>query len=249
VAERLQKWLAGQGFGSRRGMEVWIADGRVTVDGETATLGLKVTGREQIKVDGRPVRVSRKPTHQKTLMYHKPPGEICTRSDPEGRPTVFDQLPHLSQGRWIGIGRLDFTTSGLLLLTTDGNLANVLMHPSSEVHREYSVRVLGDVTDKALQKLRSGIELEDGTARFDELQFSGGEGSNRWYRVVVSEGRNRIVRRLWEALGYRVSRLIRTRYGPIKLPRSLSAGKTRFLKVGELEALYAAGRLELPAAE
>jgi 23S rRNA pseudouridine2605 synthase len=249
VAERLQKWLAGQGIGSRRVMETWISAGRITVDGDTATLGQKVSGNEHIQVDGRTVRVSRHPILPKTLMYHKPSGEICTRSDPEGRPTIFDSLPHLSQGRWIGVGRLDFLTSGLLLLTTDGDLANVLMHPSSEVTREYSVRVLGEVTDKALQQLRQGIELDDGPAHFDEMQFAGGEGSNRWYRVVVSEGRNRIVRRLWEAAGYRVSRLIRTRYGPVKLPRPLSAGKFRYLKVNELEAVYAAGGLKLPSTE
>ena len=230
-------------------MEAWIAAGRITVDGEVATLGAKVTGDEKIIVDGRLVRVSRKTARPKVLLYHKSQGEICTRSDPQGRPTVFDQLPRLASGRWIGVGRLDYQTSGLLLLTTDGQLANALMHPSAELKRQYSVRVLGEVTQEKLQQLRQGIELDDGMAKFDELEFSGGEGSNRWYRVVVMEGRNRLVRRLWETAGYRISRLIRTRYGPISLPRELSAGKYRFLHSAELESVYGAVGLEMPTNE
>ncbi len=241
MSERLQKWLAGQGLGSRRQMESWIVDGRITVDGQPAVLGQKVSGRERIKVDGRLLRVStNRAPRPKTILYHKPAGEICTRSDPQGRPTVFDHLPHLSRGRWIGVGRLDYQTSGLLLFTTDGELANRLMHPSSELIREYSVRVLGEIGPAAAKKLRRGIELEEGPARFETLEFVGGEGQNRWYRVSVTEGRNRIVRRLIEAVGCRVSRLIRIRFGPISLPRPLPAGKSRPLSPEELSALYAA---------
>jgi 23S rRNA pseudouridine2605 synthase len=173
-------------------------------------------------------------------LYHKPPGEICSRSDPQGRPTIFEHLPRLAQGRWIGVGRLDFQTSGLLLLTNDGELANCLMHPSAGLVREYSVRVLGEVSEVALKKLRRGIELDDGVAKFDRVEFAGGEGSNRWYTVAVSEGRNRLVRRLWEAAGLRVSRLIRIGFGPMRLSRSLRAGKSRFLSPAELDSLYAA---------
>jgi len=240
MSERLQKWLAGQGLGSRRQMEGWIADGRITVDGQPAVLGQKVSGRERIKVDGRLLRVStNRAPRPKTIMYHKPGGVICTRADPQGRPTAFDQLPHLSRGRWIGVGRLDFQTSGLLLFTTDGELANRLMHPSSGLVREYSVRVLGEIGPAVLKELRRGLELDDGLARFDTIEFAGGEGQNRWYKVSVSEGRNRIVRRLFEAAGYRVSRLIRIRFGPINLPRPLPAGKHRPLSPGELSALLA----------
>ena len=247
MPERLQKWLAGQGLGSRRKMEALIAAGRVTVNGDVAELGCKVSGKEAIVVDGKPVRVPRNSEfHPKVLMYHKPPGEICSRSDPQGRPTIFDNLPHLAQGRWISVGRLDFQTAGLLLLTNDGELANRLMHPSAGLKREYSVRVLGEVSDAQLTLLRRGIELEDGLAKFDQLEFAGGEGSNRWFKVIVSEGRNRLVRRLWEAVDCRVSRLMRSRYGPIKLQRSLRVGKSRYLKVNELASLYEAVGLELP---
>jgi 23S rRNA pseudouridine2605 synthase len=241
MSERLQKWLAGQGLGSRRQMEAWIADGRITVDGKPAVLGQKVSGRERIKVDGRLLRVSsNRAPRPKTIMYNKPAGEICTRADPQGRPTVFDNLPHLSRGRWIGVGRLDFQTSGLLLFTTDGELANRLMHPSSGLIREYSVRLRGEIDAAAQKKRRRGIELEDGVARFETLEFAGGDGQNRWYKVSVTEGRNRVVRRLFAALGHRVSRLIRIRFGPISLPRPLPAGRSRPLSPGEISALYAA---------
>jgi len=247
MSERLQKWLAGQGLGSRRHMESMIAEGRITVDGKVAEIGCKVTGDERIAVNGRLIRL---PKHHefrsKAIVYHKPPGEICSRSDPQGRPTVFDNLPHLAQGRWIGVGRLDYQTSGLLLLTNDGELANRLMHPSAGLAREYSVRVLGTVDDASLAKLRRGLKLDDGLAKFDRIEFAGGEGRNRWYTVVVSEGRNRLVRRLWEAVGCKVSRLIRIRYGPIRLSRSVRAGKSRFLRPGELASLYDAVQMSPP---
>jgi len=241
MAERLQKWLAGQGLGSRRQIETWITDGRITVDGDPAVLGQKVSGHERIKVDGKLVRVSgNRSPRPKVIIYHKPAGEICSRADPQGRPSVFDKLPHLSQGRWIGVGRLDFQTSGLLLLTNDGELAHRLMHPSAGLKREYAVRVNGEVDRQTLQRLRAGIELDDGSAKFEVVEFAGGEGRNRWYKVVVSGGRNRIVRRLWEAVGHRVTRLIRVRFGPVHLPRPLPAGKSRLLDAREMSSLYAA---------
>jgi 23S rRNA pseudouridine2605 synthase len=245
MPERLQKWLAGQGLGSRRQMETWIADGRITVNGEPAVLGQKVTGRERIQVDGRLLRVApgRRP-RPKTLIYHKPAGEICTRADPQGRPTVFAHLPHLGRGRWISVGRLDFNTSGLLLFTSDGDLANRLMRPASGLSREYAVRVQGEVGPAMRDKLCHGIDLEDGPAFVQAIEFAGGTGQNRWYRVTVTEGRNRLVRRLFEAVGLRVSRLIRTRFGPINLPRELPAGKHRSLRPDELAALYAAVNLD-----
>ena len=245
MGERLQKWLAGQGLGSRRRIETWIAEGRITVDGDPAFLGQKVSGHERIKIDGKLVRASRnRALRPKVIIYHKPAGEICTRSDPQDRPSIFDKLPHLAHGRWIGVGRLDFQTSGLLLLTNDGELAHRLMHPSTGLKREYAVRVLGEVDPKSLQRLRRGIELDDGLAKFDVVEFAGGDGRNRWYRVEVSQGRNRIVRRLWEAIGHRVSRLIRTRFGPIHLPRPLPAGKSRPLDAREMNKLYVAAGLK-----
>jgi len=248
MSERLQKWLAGQGLGSRRHMEKMIVEGRITVNGKVAEIGCKVSGDERIAFNGQLIRQPKyHDFRSKVIVYHKPPGEICSRSDPQGRPTIFDHLPHLAQGRWIGIGRLDFQTSGLLLLTNDGELANRLMHPSSGLAREYSVRVLGKVDDDLLAKLRKGTKLDDGYAKFDRVEFTGGEGSNRWYTVVVSEGRNRLVRRLWEEAGCKVSRLIRIRFGPIRLSRSLRMGKSRFLSAGELNSLYGSVEMSPPA--
>ncbi len=247
MPERLQKWLAGQGLGSRRALEVWIKEGRVTVDGQVATLGQKVTGHEVIMVDGRRVGAgARAAEPARTLIYHKPIGEICTRSDPEGRPTVFENLPKLRGQRWISVGRLDVQTSGLLLFTTDGELSHRLMHPSASLEREYAARVQGVLASDAMQKLRHGIKLPDGEARFDHLEEGGGEGQNRWYRVVVSQGRNRVVRRLFEAVGGRVSRLIRVRFGPLPLPRDLPRGRMRDLDVAELRELYASVALKAP---
>lgn len=244
VTERLQKVLAGAGVGSRREVEQWIKAGRITVNGSVAALGQKVSGREKILIDGRPVPVLRKTRPSpRVLLYHKPSGEVCTRRDPEGRPTVFDGLPPVQGSRWINVGRLDLATSGLLLLTTDGSLANALMHPSREIEREYAVRVQGTVSDAVLERIRAGIPLEDGIARFDKVERTGGDGSNQWFTVVVSEGRNRLVRRVWEAVECRVSRLIRVRYGPVQLSRSLRPGHHRLLKENELEALYEAAGL------
>jgi 23S rRNA pseudouridine2605 synthase len=239
MSERLQKVLAGAGLGSRREVEAWIRAGRITVNGAIATLGLKVAGNERILVDGRPVPALRKSRPSpRVLMYHKPAGEVCTRSDPTGRPTIFDRLPPVPGARWISVGRLDIATSGLLLLTTDGTLAHALMHPSQQVVREYAVRVQGTVSAATLERVREGLELGDGLGAFDSVQPAGGEGSNQWFTVTGAEGRNRLVRRLWEAVDCRVSRLIRTRYGPIQLPRSLRPGKHRRLGESELAALY-----------
>ncbi len=242
--ERLQKVLASAGLGSRRAIEAWIREGRVTVNGKPALLGQKVSGRERILVDGRQVPALRRTRPApRVLLYHKPAGEVCSRRDPEGRPTIFDRLPPLQGSRWINVGRLDLATSGLLLLTTDGTLANALMHPSREIEREYAVRVQGTVTPEILDRVRAGIELEDGKAAFDRVESAGGEASNQWFRVVVSEGRNRLVRRVWEAVECRVSRLIRVRYGPVTLPRSLRPGHHRLLRDTDCATLYAAAGL------
>lgn len=237
MTERLQKWLAGQGHGSRRAIEKLIAEGRITVDGEVAQLGLKVDGNEKIIIDGKPVRQARADVKARTLIYHKPPGEICSRSDPQGRPTIFASLPRVLNARWISVGRLDFQTSGLLVVTTDGELANRLMHPSGGLGRVYMVRALGELSNEQMTQLLHGVELDDGPAKFDELLESSGEGANRSYRVKVSEGRNRIVRRLFEAVGCRVNRLMRIGYGPLSLPRDLRPGKYRELGEREIARL------------
>ncbi|HEX6297830.1 MAG TPA: pseudouridine synthase [Burkholderiales bacterium] len=223
--ERIQKLLAATGLGSRRAIEQWIRAGRVTVDGKLAELGQRALPGQQIAVDGKPVTVQHHPVGR-VLLYHKPVGELVTRSDPEGRPTVFSRLP---PGRWVAVGRLDINTSGLLLFTDSGELANRLMHPRYEVEREYAVRVQGNID---LQRLRGGVLLEDGEAAFNRIEAAdsrGCPGTNRWYRVVLREGRNREVRRLFEAVGARVSRLIRVRYGAVALPRDLAAGAWREL--------------------
>ena len=225
--EKLQKVLARAGQGSRREIEAMIAENRVSVDGKMATLGdrIDVHSGVKVRIDGRIINLQQAQKEVcRVLMYYKPEGELCTRSDPEGRPTVFDRLPRLNGARWIAVGRLDINTSGLLLFTTDGELANRLMHPSREVEREYSVRVFGQVDDAMLARLRKGVQLEDGLANFKEIKFAGGVGINQWYDVTLMEGRNREVRRLWESQGIQVSRLIRIRYGNIKLMKGLPRG-------------------------
>ena len=225
MSEKLQKVLARSGVGSRREMEEYISAGRVTVDGKVASLGDRINANQQVRVDGHPVKVAAEAEQVcRVIAYHKPEGEICSRIDPEGRPTVFDRLPKIKDSRWIAIGRLDINTSGLLLFTTDGEMANRLMHPKFEVEREYAVRVFGDVNDAMIQKLRLGVELEDGKANFKKIKAMGGEGINRWFHVVLTEGRNREVRRMWESQGAVVSRLIRIRYGDLLLPKHLPAG-------------------------
>jgi 23S rRNA pseudouridine2605 synthase len=225
MTEKLQKVLARAGLASRREIERWIDMGRVTVDGVLAKLGDRVDSKASIRVDGKPVKImSLEQVTQRVLLYHKPIGEICTAYDPEGRDSVFDHLPPLSEGRWVMVGRLDINTSGLLLFTNDGELANRLMHPSHHVERRYAVRVLGGVSENALEKMRQGVLLEDGEAHFDTIEEGAGEGANHWYYVTLCEGRNRIVRRIWESQGITVSRLMRIGYGSLALPRNLRPG-------------------------
>ncbi|MGB5261256.1 MAG: pseudouridine synthase [Gammaproteobacteria bacterium] len=247
MAERIQKVLARAGLGSRREIETWIRAGRIKVNGRLAELGISITAEDRISIDGRPVAVgTESELHIRNMIYHKPAGELTTRRDEEGRPTVFDNLPRIRHGRWISIGRLDMTTSGLLLVTTDGELAHRLMHPSYEIEREYAVRVLGTVDETMLQNLLTGVQLEDGMAAFASIRDAGGQGANHWYHVIVREGRNREVRRLWESQGLRVSRLIRVRFGPVALPSDLRAGRFRDLSQAETAALYQAVDLPVP---
>ena len=239
MAERIQKVLARAGYGSRRQLEVMIKDGKVMVNGEVAKLGDQVNMGDTMRLDGKPLspkRLWQQP--QQVLLYNKPVGEVCTRKDPEGRRTIFQSLPTPEQGRWVSVGRLDINTSGLIILTTDGELANRLMHPSNEMDREYAVRVLGEVTSEMMQNLRDGVELDDGKAKFADIQDAGGEGANHWYHVVIQEGRNREVRRLWESQGVQVSRLMRVRYGPIIIPKQLKMGRWMMLNPSDLEVLY-----------
>ncbi|TXH69006.1 MAG: pseudouridine synthase [Thiothrix sp.] len=239
MKERIQKLLSRAGYGSRREIERWIEAGEILVNGKVAELGQPISESDKVILRGKTLHLESKlRATPKVLMYHKKAGEMCTRHDPEGRPTVFDNLPHLRQGRWIMIGRLDVNTDGLLLFTTDGELANKLMHPSSEVEREYATRILGEVTAEMLQRLQTGVQLEDGPAHFLRIMEGGGEGANHWYHVVLAEGRNREVRRLWESQGLKVSRLIRVRYGFLSLPRSLRGGQHEELDVKTLRRLY-----------
>lgn len=240
MSERLQKFLARSGLGSRRQIEDWIRQGRISVNGKPAQLGMQISGAEKIHIDGKLMQISAFQQRRRVLAYYKPVGEVTTRRDPEGRPTVFERVPSPRGGRWITVGRLDLNTQGLLLLTNDGELANRLMHPSSEVEREYAVRVLGEVGPEMLQRLRTGVTLEDGPARFDDIREAGGEGVNHWYHVILREGRNREVRRLWESQGVAVSRLIRVRYGPITLRRGLHPGRWDELDDMQLKALLEA---------
>lgn len=234
---KLHKALADAGFGSRRELEEWIVAGRVSVNGEPAHVGQRVGPEDRIRVNGKLVQLKFQSRLPRVLVYHKPEGEIVSRDDPDGRPSVFGKLPRLKSGRWISIGRLDFNSCGLLLFTNDGGLANRMMHPRYEIDREYAVRVLGAATPEMLERLRQGVQLEDGLARFDLIAEGGGEGSNHWYRVVLSEGRNREVRRMFEAVGLMVSRLMRVRYGPVHLSPRLKRGQCRDLEPGEVQAL------------
>lgn len=226
-SEKLQKVLANLGNGSRREIEAMIVAGKISVDGKIATLGdrVDVNANPKIRINGHLVQLRSKEKEVcRVLAYYKPEGEICSRHDPQGRANVFERLPRIKNARWINIGRLDINTSGLLLFTTDGELANRLMHPRHEIEREYAVRVFGNITDQQLNQLRKGVQLEDGPAAFNSIKPQGGDGLNQWFNVVITEGRNREVRRMWEAVGVQVSRLLRIRYGNITLPKGLSRG-------------------------
>jgi 23S rRNA pseudouridine2605 synthase len=229
--------LADAGHGSRREIEAWITEGRVFVNDEPAHIGQRVTTADKVKLNGRMVYLKDTERLPRVLIYHKPEGEIVSRDDPEGRPSVFEKLPRLRGSRWIAVGRLDFNSCGLLLVTDSGELANRLMHPRYELEREYAVRVLGEVSTESLYLLQTGIELEDGMANFSRISPAGGEGANRWYRVVLNEGRNREVRRMFAAVGVTVSRLMRVRYGPVPLPPQLKRGQFRQLEEAEVKAL------------
>lgn len=250
VGERVQKVLSRGGVGSRREIEGWISEGRLKLNGVVVKLGDRLNAGDHLLLNDRVVnwqKFSIQPT--RVLLYHKPAGEIVTRRDPQGRPVVFTQLPKLTTARWIAVGRLDINTSGLLLVTNNGELANRLMHPSSQIQREYAVRVLGEVSDATIEKLKTGVELEDGLAKFDDVQFYAGEGANKWYYVTVSEGRNRLVRRLWESQAIQVSRLIRVRYGPIVLPERLKNHSFYEVTDKELDLLFEFAGLDRDSAE
>lgn len=229
--------LAQAGLGSRREMEELIASGQVTINGKIARVGDRVDPQDVVRVGKRVIHFRSARRLPRVMLYHKPEGEIVSRDDPQGRPSVFDKLPQLRSSKWIAIGRLDYNTSGLLVFTTDGELANRLMHPRFEVEREYAVRIIGRLTPEQATLLTSGVDLEDGVARFDYLSDEGGEGSNHWYRVILKEGRNREVRRMFEAAGMTVSRLMRVRFGPINLPSRLRRGKSMELNEAEIGRL------------
>ena len=236
MPERIQKLIANAGYGSRRWAERLIEQGRISINNQEAKLGDKALITDKVTIDGRLIDLERYSEEEtKVLILNKQAGIICSNKDEEGRKSVFDFLPENT--RWVMVGRLDLNTSGLLLFTNNGDLANKLMHPSSEIDREYAVRVLGKVGDEHIKKLTTGIELEDGFAKFHRLNLGGGEGANRWYHVVLREGRNREVRRLWEALDFKVSRLIRTRFSDIQLPDKLRANQSEYLKPKQVQAL------------
>lgn len=225
ASQKLQKMLAQAGLGSRRDMERWIEEGRVTVNGQVAGIGTRVGPDDLIKVGRRIVRWPAPEKLPRVLLYHKPEGEIVSRDDPEGRASVFTALPRLRGAKWLAVGRLDYNTCGLLIFTTSGDIANRIMHPRFEVEREYAVRIMGQLTPEQIIRLKAGVKLADGVARFESITDEGGEGANRWYRIVLKEGRNRIVRRMFEALGMTVSRLMRVRFGIIALPARLKRGQ------------------------
>lgn len=245
--ERVQKALARMGFGSRREIERLISEGKIRINGQLAKPGDHVKAGDKINIGNRRAVISSDVGRIRVLIYNKPEGEICTQKDDEGRPTVFESIGKLQQGRWISVGRLDINSSGLLLFTNYGELANHLMHPSHEIEREYAVRVQGEVTDDIVKKLLKGVELEDGFLKFDSITDGGGQGSNHWYNVIIKEGRNREVRRLWQSQDVRVSRLIRVRYGNLTLPRTLKLGRKVELSLDEIKALFDFVKLEWPA--
>jgi len=243
MSERLQKLIANAGYGSRRWAERLIEQGRISINNKEATLGDKATIADKVTIDGRFIDLKRYSEEEtKVLMLNKQAGVICSNKDEEGRKSVFDFLPENT--RWVMVGRLDLNSAGLLLFTNNGELANKLMHPSSEIDREYAVRVLGRVSDEDIKQLISGVELEDGFAKFHKVTLGGGDGANRWYHVVVREGRKREVRRLWEALDFKVSRLIRTRFSDIRMPDSLRANQSELLKPKQVQALLSAVKLK-----
>ncbi len=238
TTEKLQKVLARAGFGSRREVEEWIAAGRVKVNGRVAVIGERVGDEDKILVDGKKLSPQTKIREEtRVLLYNKPEDEICTRKDPQGRPTVFEKLPPIRHGRWVSIGRLDINTSGLLLFTTDGELANKLTHPSSQIEREYAVRVMGEVTPEMVQAMHKGVAIDGHICRFTDIQFYAGTGINQWYHVVIMEGRNREVRKLWESQGLKVSRLKRVRFGPIFIPSEVKRGSFIELNKQEIDKL------------
>ena len=251
MSEKLQKILATAGLGSRRELETWISAGRVSVNGTTAKLGDRAESQDRIMVDGRAIKIVTD-DNPRVLMYSKPEGEVCTTQDPDGRPTVFDSLPRLNRGRWIAIGRLDINTSGLLLFTNHGELANRLMHPSYEVKREYMARIHGEVTEAMIKRLMEGVVLEDGIAKFQTVEAqhsrSGDErsSSNNWFRVILAEGRTREVRRLWESQGVEVNRLKRISYGPIELPSIVRRSEFIELDPKQVVSLFNAVKLRPP---
>ena len=245
MREKLQKALARVGLGSRRYMEEVIAAGRVSVNGEVASVGERIEPNDELRIDGRKVQFQiEDEIRRRVLIYYKPEGEICSRSDPESRPTVFENLPTIANDRWVMVGRLDINSTGLLMFTNDGELANRLMHPSNEIEREYAVRVMGEVTPQLKNNMINGVVLDDGPAKFESFSEIGGEGINRWYQVVVKEGRNREVRRIFESQGLKVSRLLRTRYGTVILPRELRTGRWMELDKNDIDNLTKAVELK-----
>ncbi|WP_175115469.1 23S rRNA pseudouridine(2605) synthase RluB, partial [Paraburkholderia solisilvae] len=248
-APKLHKVLAEAGMGSRRDMEELIVAGRVSVNGEPAHIGQRIMPTDLVRINGKPLKRKLQSKPPRVLLYHKPTGEIVSHADPEGRPSVFDKLPPMKTAKWLAVGRLDFNTEGLLMLTTSGDLANRFMHPRYSVEREYAVRVVGELAEGMRQKLLHGVELDDGPANFLRIRDGGGEGTNHWYHVALAEGRNREVRRMFEAVGLMVSRLIRTRHGPISLPRGLKRGRWEELEDNQVRSLLAAVGLKAPSEE